>query len=202
MTAKQFTFYDDWKNEVLTCPNCGWSGTFEHGAVDYSRELMDSSCPECKYLNAPMLAIVSFPTLEETEANFDRLSENEKAELARRKQFISEFESRCLKSPDQLPDLLGAKIILSWDFVENEKPEGCKTTIIRHDEHVVWSEPALWEGYGRFRDVARILMKKYGKRLGDVIPTAASQMYLYGDSSSASGQVERARAEIESERNE
>ena len=86
MAAKHFSYYDDWKNEILICPNCGWSGTFMQGSVELYSELMDSSCPVCEYLESPMLAITSFPTLEEMEANFDRLSEEEKAELARIKQ--------------------------------------------------------------------------------------------------------------------
>ena len=43
--AKHFKYYDDWKSFILECPNCGWSGTFEQGAVEYYNELMD--CSDC-----------------------------------------------------------------------------------------------------------------------------------------------------------
>jgi len=62
MSAKQFRYYDNWKTEVLTCPKCGWSGTFDQGSVDYHDEVMDSSCPVCPWPNDPMLAIVSGST--------------------------------------------------------------------------------------------------------------------------------------------
>jgi len=141
-----------------------------------------------------MLAIVSYPTLEETEANFDRLSEQEKAELAQRKQFVSSFESSCLKTLDQLPDLSEAQITLSWDFSGEEA--GDAQTVIRHGDQVVWSEPAIWEGYERFEEIIAMLKQKYGERLVDVVPTTASELYLYGDRLSASGFVEKVRLTI------
>ena len=72
MSARHFDYYSNWKTEVLTCPKCGWTGTFEQGSVEYYEELMDCSCPVCSWPEAPMLAIVSYPTMEETEANRDK----------------------------------------------------------------------------------------------------------------------------------
>ena len=40
--------------------------------MDYYSELMDSTCPSCKILEAPILAIVSYPTLAEARDNSDR----------------------------------------------------------------------------------------------------------------------------------
>lgn len=75
MAAKQFTHSDDWKNEILTCPKCGWSGRFDEGSVELHAELMDSSCPRCEWPNAPMLAIVSYPVTSEAQVSFDRMGE-------------------------------------------------------------------------------------------------------------------------------
>ena len=86
MAARHFGFYDDWKNELLTCPTCGWVGNFEQGSVEYHDELMDSSCPACPYPDAPMLAIVTFPTMEETAANCDKLTEKQKQEFRSRRE--------------------------------------------------------------------------------------------------------------------
>ena len=73
MSARHFDYFDDrWKTEVLECPHCHWLGTFEQGSVEYYAELMDCSCPKCDVFDAPMLAIVSYPTLEELRANQDR----------------------------------------------------------------------------------------------------------------------------------
>jgi hypothetical protein len=73
MSARHFNYFDDlWKTEVLQCPKCHWLGTFEHGSVEYYDDLIDCHCPKCNVFDAPMLAIVSYPTLEEARANSDR----------------------------------------------------------------------------------------------------------------------------------
>ena len=56
--------YDDpnWKTRTLTCPQCGWQGTFDDGDIEYHEVLMDSSCPDCESLQAPVLAVVSYPS--------------------------------------------------------------------------------------------------------------------------------------------
>ena len=150
MAAKRFGDHDDWKNDTLICPKCGWSGTFMQGSVEHHDEMMDSSCPACEHLEAPLLAtaILTLSSLEVMEANFDNLSEFQKAEVASRKRFVAEFEARCLRAADQLPDLLAAQITLSWDFTG--EGAGGKQTVIRHGERVVWTEPAVCEGYERF----------------------------------------------------
>jgi hypothetical protein len=71
-SAKQFDCFDDYENVVLECHKCHWKSTFEQGSVEYYAELIDSSCPNCNYFDAPMLAIVSYPTLEEARAHSDR----------------------------------------------------------------------------------------------------------------------------------
>ena len=63
--AMIYNYNDDWKNEILKCPKCGWEGTFEQGSVEHHQDLMDCSCPDCDYLETPMLAIVSYPTSEQ-----------------------------------------------------------------------------------------------------------------------------------------
>lgn len=60
--AKHFNYHADLKAEILQCPKCGWKGTLDEGAVELHHSLMDCSCPECDWLEAPMLAIVSYPS--------------------------------------------------------------------------------------------------------------------------------------------
>jgi hypothetical protein len=57
--AIHFNVNDDWQAAILECPRCGWRGTFYEGAVEAYAEVMDSSCPRCPWLHAPMLAIVN-----------------------------------------------------------------------------------------------------------------------------------------------
>ncbi len=141
-----------------------------------------------------MLAIVRFPTMAETEANIDRLSDEEKADYLERKRFLVRLEETSLKSPDDLPDLSAAEIRLSWDFHEDEDQESW--TILRHGEQIVWQELAVYEGAERFVEVLEILKRKYGERLVDVVPTDASEVFLYGDRLRFVGMVETARTQL------
>jgi hypothetical protein len=59
MSAKQFNYFDDWKNEVLECPKCHWRGTFEEGCVNYYDEFMECYCPMCNIFETTVLAIAS-----------------------------------------------------------------------------------------------------------------------------------------------
>jgi hypothetical protein len=188
--AKIFGFYDDWKTEVLECPICGWKGTFYQGGVSYDIDIMDSSCPECAPIRRSMLAIVGSPTIEEAEQNWSKLTEEEKARVVARRAFLKDFKERWeaahLKSPDQLPELAGEEITMVWDWVEDN---GKDITVIRHGDAEIWREPAIYEGYERFRDVVCILRQKYGKRLVDVVPTCAGGQFLHGDHCVAPGKV-------------
>jgi hypothetical protein len=54
--------------------------------------------------------------------------------------------------------------------------------VIRHGYRVLFSEPACWEAIGtRYEDICKILREKYGQRVRDLVPTPASEMWLYGD---------------------
>lgn len=191
--ARHFNYYDNWKSEILHCPQCGWTGTFEEGSVEYYRQVMDSSCPACDSSSAPILAIVSYPTDEESQANWDKLSEREKEEVTAHKRFLANFEAASLKHDADLPDLEGAAIILTWDFVEHAADH---LTVVKYGEREIWREPAVYEGAKRFEEVVRILATKYGARLADVVPTPESEYYLYGDDYHAPDAVQAVRTSI------
>jgi hypothetical protein len=75
LSGREFNYFDDYKSAILECPtchSCHWKGTFEQGFVEYYAQLMDTTCPRCDILKAPILAIVSYPSLEEARANSDR----------------------------------------------------------------------------------------------------------------------------------
>ncbi len=176
--ARHFDYFDDWKTEILECPKCGWKGTFEEGDVGYYEQLMDSSCPTCSYPNDPMLAIVSYPTHDEVEANLDKLSVRERSAYRQRKRHEQLWETYCLRRPEQLPDLEGDEITLIWDM---EDVGDDSWTVIRHGDRVVWREPAWYECYPRFDAMLYLLKRKYGRRLVDVEPTCGSWGWLCGD---------------------
>jgi hypothetical protein len=185
--ARMFNYYDDWRPAILECGRCGWKGTFDEGCVELYEELMDSTCPRCP--DTPILAIVSYPTIQESEQNWSRLSAAERQEVAARKRFLRRWDEARLRSADQLPDLEGPTLALAWDIVEDDTGH---VTVLRHGHTAVWHEPALWEGYERFAEIVLILREKYGARLVDVVPTEASKLYLYGDKLSAPDYVRTA----------
>jgi len=191
--TETFRYYDDWKSATLECPRCGWKGTFEEGDVEYYDALFDCSCPRCD-TRPPMLAIVSYPTTEETEENWDKLSDSEKQRFLERKQWRAEYEAAKLTSPDQLPDISGATVSLFWDFERGAMDH--RLTIIRHGDTEIWRELCGFECYKRYAEVVEILKEKYGERLVDVEPTSASETYLYGDRLSALDFVRKIRKSL------
>lgn len=69
-------------------------------------------------------------------------------------------------------------------------------TVIRNGDQVLFSEPAAWEAIGfphksRYEGICEVLKQKYGDRVRDLVPTEASEMWLYGDK--LSGPTFRAR---------
>jgi hypothetical protein len=158
------------------------------------RELMEMECPGC----GERLLIVSYPTLAESRANWSKLSEGERAEVEAIELFNRRFESANLKAPSQLPELEGDELVLDWDFAGTSPGTAGgnstnRDTVIRHGQFEVWREPALWEGYERFVEVLGILRERYGARLKDLVPTAASELFLYGDRLASPALVRKAR---------
>jgi hypothetical protein len=111
VSAKQFNYFDDWKNEILECPTCHWKGTFDQGSVEHYMDQMDSTCPKCDVSQSPILAIVRYPTLPELRANIDKPGVREWLEGIDRG--FDEFEAQKLREPSQLPDIAESSFELS-----------------------------------------------------------------------------------------
>jgi len=156
---------------------------------------MDSSCPKCDDWSTPVLAIVSYPTIEESEQNWTKLTDEERTRLDIRKRQLAHFQSVCLTETKQLPDIGVSELVLTWDL--EHKKDGKHLTSICYWETVIWREPVRWEGYERFEEVLGILKKKYGKHLRDLVPTQASVLYLYGDRLWTPEAVQRLRQGLE-----
>jgi hypothetical protein len=122
-----------------------------------------------------MLAIVSYPTLDEMLASANPADVEYAKGL---KQIQQRFDAAKLVNKEQLPEVDSTSFTLTWDFVEKN---GEELTIIRHNDRVLLAEPASWEGYERFERVCKIVREKYGARVTDLIPTRRSELYLWGD---------------------
>ena len=191
--AKQFDYYDDWQSEPVCCPTCGWTGTFESGKVEFSRDLADGSCPRCD-VDSPILVTVRFPTPQESEPAPEQFTEAQWALYLQRKKWWERFERLRLAAPEQLPDIAGDELILTWDLVGDG---GEQWTEISCGPQPVWREPAVWEGYARFIEIAQILHQRYGHRIKDLAPTQRSRLFLLGDQIRAIRLVAEARRDLE-----
>lgn len=176
-------YYGKWKEDSYVCDKCGWKGRGEEGAQgEMFSELFEIECPSC----GRRLDVVLYPTIEESRANWEKVSDADKAMIEAREQFIKESESRCLESPGELPDVEGDNLIFVWDQQKGD-------TVISYGKEIIWREPAFYEGYSRFEEVAEILKKKYGAKLKDLTPAERSQNYLLGDSFGAVGTIQSVR---------
>jgi hypothetical protein len=183
-------YYVNWQNEEFDCPHCKWHGPGSALVLgDYNYECAERLCPVCE----ECITVVLHPTFEEARANWDKVSEWDRKNIEAAEAFQAEFKQRKLRESSQLPDIHEPGFTLSWDNVAKGSHG---ETVIKHGEKVIFSEPALWEGYKRFVEVAEILRSRYGAALRDLIPTKGSELYLYGDASDSDRVVAAARKRI------
>ncbi|MDA8417545.1 MAG: hypothetical protein M0Z90_00780 [Desulfobacteraceae bacterium] len=190
MNALILDYFGDWRTRRLTCPACGWTGTFQEGNWELFEALEDCHCPgDHGGSQAPMLAILPFPTLAEWEAHEAQLSSAERAYVGRVRDGRERFMARKLKGADELPDLPGEALDLAWDQAGDE-------VVIRLGDREVWREPVRYESLWRYEQVLALLRTKYGARLRDLAPTPASEYHLYGDQTAAPHAVARLRKRL------
>jgi hypothetical protein len=183
-------YYDNWREQEFDCPACKWHGPGSALSLgDYTWEYAERVCPVCE----ECLTIVLHPTIAESRANWDKVSEWDRKQIEAAEARHTDFARRKLREPTQLPDISEPSFTLSWDFVD-EGPH--RETLIKCGEKIIFAEPALWEGYERFVEIAEILRARYGAALCDLMPTAVSELYLYGDYSGSSRVVAAARKRI------
>jgi hypothetical protein len=184
-----FNFYT-YQEEQFFCKRCGWRGL---GAqLDFGEkfdEHAELNCPNCNI----KVSLVMYPTLADAHANWDRLSDSQKDGINFLKGARALIVATRLEDPYQLQEITEPTFTLSWDFSR-------EMTVLRLGDRVIFSEPAVFEGYWRFEEVALILKERYGSSLSDLIPTPASETYLYGDSLSASERVDKFRADTFAQR--
>jgi hypothetical protein len=179
MTAKQLSYWQYDETDPLVCPSCGWTGTGVGAEMNVFRELVDLRCPNCEQ----MLVIVANPTIEETKRAAAAGNPRAIADMDYVRQieaFRARWERERLHSAAELPELEGTELAFVWDFEQIDGTETART-IIRHGDREVWSEPALWEGGERFREVKTLLEERYGARFVGLAPSEASRLFLYGD---------------------
>ncbi len=190
MTNSTPNYYDNWRTDQYDCQSCKWRGTGgELSQGELAQTYFELLCPVCE----EYVTLVMLPTLEESRANWDRLPEDERKHVEAIERRQTNFMARKLSEKSQLPDIETPSFVLHWDFVKTGVD--CET-LIKHGDTIIFREPAFYEGYERFIEVAEILRARYGSALRDLIPTVNSGTYLDGDRLSASNIVDDARKRI------
>ncbi len=184
--------YNSWQTTTFKCDKCGWTGL---GADAKFGECYDTFaeklCPQCP--KSTMLFTIEFPTVQQMRDNWENLDKADRLQVLVIEQQQKEFAARCLNSPDQLPDLEGNDLVLVWDIGHRQKGGD---TLIKYGDDVLWREPAIFEGYERFLEVAGILKEKYKNQLQDLVPTRCSGLWLYGDRLASLGIVRTCRTKL------
>lgn len=175
MAAEHFDYFEFDLNDKLKCPSCGRVSRASDLLETYA-EVADFVC-RCGH----MIAIVSYPTVEETKQAAAKGNPKALRELDHAlaiEAYAKRFQRLKIKGPDELPGLVGERLAFNWDF---EEDEGEHWTVIRCAGVEVAREPAVFEGQDRFDEVKAILTQRYGERFAELRPTNASGLYLYGD---------------------
>ncbi len=190
VTALILDYFGDWRTRLLTCPVCGWTGTFEDGLTEIYDSLQDCQCPgEHRFADRPMLAVLPYPTLDQWQAHAAQLSPGERAYIGQIENGRERFNRLKLRLASQLPDLPGSALDLAWDQEGDD-------LVIRWGTCEVWREPVRYEALWRYEQILALLQAKYGPRLRDLVPTPAAEYHLYGDKTAYPAAIQRLRGRL------
>lgn len=179
--------YYDWKENEVACRACYWRGIGRDATTgEVFRDGAEYHCPAC----GVKVGYVMFPTHQENLSD-PRASD---ADRMLSEMFLDRrerFEAEKLNAPDQLPDLEPPPPALMWDVATGSDNDDY--VVILNNDKEVWRELSWYENFKRFGEVARILGRKYGPSLRDLVPTSRSTLDLYGDDLMSPNYVARVR---------
>jgi len=170
---------DKWKEMDFTCKRCAWIGLGEelqHGEM--FKECSELLCPRCE----EVIRILAFPMASELLANSASLDPKTLESAQKLQAAHLSWKQQRLHRLDQLPGIDAKFIVLLWD-------QDWDNSVIRilFGDREIFRQPLDYEYADYFVHACRILKKKYGYRLLDVIPTPHAKTYLWGDCLGASG---------------
>jgi hypothetical protein len=180
-------YFEEWLEKEYTCGECAWHGIArDTGRGRMHRKMfLELCCPEC----SGFLDLIIFPPEKGCGASRKELTEEQLKAQEEAEAQEKLYREKCLRSFDQLPELPGNDLWLVWD------QEGAETRIL-NGETVIWSEPAIYEAFDRYEQVALLLKGKYGTRVKDLTPTDRSKLFLYGDYAPALEYLKKVRKEL------
>lgn len=185
--------YFEFRKTAVSCRHCGWSGHGRDAELQLeSLDVIEHLCPGCH----AQLGASAPPTVEESRANLEELTPDERAQLETTERKHSAYLNAVLQRPSQLPDLDGDALELTWDLADTGRGKEDYDVVIRHGDVEVWREPTYFESYRRFGEIAALLSARYGPRLKDLAPTPRSELFLYGDRIRSVWDIQELRARL------
>jgi hypothetical protein len=100
-----------------------------------------------------------------------------------------------LTHADQLPKLRGRRLFLVWEVVEDEAGRWVE---VRKRRTLVWREPVVPDGIGRFEAIVALLHERYGDRLTALEPTHDSFVLLCAEDEDCAARISAANARLTS----
>ena len=186
---------DPWQDLLYRCPHCGQEAPGKDLAPgDVHDTLFAVDCPAC----GNTVATIERPLVNDLLANIDNLPPEIQGEVRSFAEQCAQWQKEKLHCVEQLPDIALDHIVLVWDADYNgdETTELNTEIVIRCGEREIYRGPSSWEYYEYFTDACKVLRRKYGDRLHDVIPTERTLNAMWGDKLRAPDIVDAMRERI------
>jgi len=171
---------DPWQDMLFRCGNCGLESLGKDlDPGDLHQSFFTRECPDC----AHNVVSITLPHVAEMLGNLDDLPPETQEEVLAFAGQCTQRQKEKLHRIEQLPKIGLDHIVLVWDADDEgqERSEQPAQIVIRCGEREIYRGPSSWEYYAYFIDACKVLRRKYGNRLIDVIPTERTINALWGD---------------------
>ena len=176
---------DRWEEMSFHCDHCGADATGSQlGSGEIHDTFFEKTCPRC----GEMVAMITRPHISELLTNLDRIPGERHAEILAFAESCRQWHAAKLHREEQLPDIAADHLVLVWD-----EDHATSEIEVRCGEREIYRGPTSWEYYDYFIEACKVLRRKYGDRLHDVVPTERTFQGLWGDRLSAPCKVDEMR---------
>ncbi len=186
---------DPWREMLFRCENCGLESLGKDlDPGDLHQSFFTKECPDC----AHNVVSISLPHVTEMLGDLGDLTPETREEVFAFAGQSTQWQREKLHRIEQLPEINLDHIVLVWDTDDEgqERSEPYGQIIIRCGEREIYRGPSSWGHYAYVIDACKVLRRKYGNRLHDVIPTERTFSALWGDELRAPEIVEGMRERL------
>lgn len=181
-------------NAPLSCSACGWEGTYGTASFEFYEELLEVECGGC---GERIGRAWSYPTpsdIREAAAAGNPKAIKELSRLEEREAREELFAKTKLRRARQLPSVPGREPFVV-DWILDRGTEGDSWVVLRVGDQELWREIAHYEDLPRFQRIAKLLRRRYRRRLLELRPAEGeATVYILGDRLSWWDGIERVNA--------